>query len=495
MELPWRTTPIANPSRRWLRPAGYALLAIILILPVIQFQRGTMKYLNRAEEAREAHAGAPGPPLPPLSPGERGAVLEKDHKGAIGRWRADIQAFWRGENIYLGVAPTTIYVPPENPAPGEGWAVKHPNMPFVVMLLTPFTWLPVPLMALHFNLCKLAAAIAMIVMTARIVNHRNDRITDWVMLLGTLAAIDFTVGDIQHGNTNTFVAASVIAHLYFYRRGNDSLAGIFLALGICLKLTPALFLLYWLWQRQWKVLFACALALPAMMLVPALFSGWGFYWWCMTTWWNNLIGPALGGQWYPNFINQSLSGIVGRYFSGGDAGNYMWDPDTAPVPFRHGWITVVELGPAGAKAVLIALQAMIVGAFLWAIGWRILPRDDGRRALHYGMAASMMLLLNQRSWDHHATYLLIAHAAIAYAAAQSVLSRRARTVVAILQIASVLWIHFWSDDLMEQLWGEDGAARVTAYGTTFWHFLLVWILCLALTFALRKKAPPYHAPG
>src|SRR5687768_372211 len=141
MELPWRT-PIVNARWRWLRPAGYALILLLLIAPLIQFQRGTMKYLELAREAERTAALTP----------QEAAEAGKDHKGAIGRWRSDIRHFWQGENIYLGVVPEGVYIPPLDHAPGEGWAVKHPNMAFVVLLLTPFAYLPVPVMALLFNL-------------------------------------------------------------------------------------------------------------------------------------------------------------------------------------------------------------------------------------------------------------------------------------------------------------------------------------------------------
>lgn len=473
MELSWQTTPILNPRRRWLRPAGYLLIALILILPVIQFQRGTIKYLERAQEDQEP-----------------GAEAGKDHKGAIGRWRREIHDFWLGHNIYLR---SEVVEESGVVAAGDGDSrVLHPNMPFVVLLLSPFTWLPVPLMALAFNLCKLVAAAATIWMAAAVVNHRSLRVSDWVAFLGVLASIDFFIGDIQHGNTNTFVAAAVVAHLYFFRRGRDGLAGVFLALGICLKLTPALFILYWLWQRQWKLVGATGAALAAMILIPALFTGWEFFATCMATWWGELIGPSLGGAWYPYHINQSLPAMVGRLFSGGESGNYLWDPDEQRLATEFGWITLIDLGPEGARMLLRGLQCVLVASTVWAIGWARLRRDDGRRALHYGMIAALMLLLNQRSWDHHATYLIISHLAIAYAAARSALPRGTRWWLGGVQIASVVWMLLVSGDLIEEVFGDAGAHRFLAYGTAFWHFLVVWSLCLVVSIKLRGVESPYR---
>ena len=66
------------------RVACYALFAVALLAPVVQFQHGTMKNLAKAESAAEASSDV------------------KTHKGAIGRWRTAIHQFWDGRNIYRG---------------------------------------------------------------------------------------------------------------------------------------------------------------------------------------------------------------------------------------------------------------------------------------------------------------------------------------------------------------------------------------------------------
>jgi hypothetical protein len=80
-----------------------------------------------------------------------------------------------------------------------------------------------------------------------------------------------------------------------------------LALAICLKLTPALFVLYWVWQREWMLLASTFAALVLLILSPAAFTGWPAYATSMATWWGATVGPGWSGtQWYPASINQSL---------------------------------------------------------------------------------------------------------------------------------------------------------------------------------------------
>lgn len=470
--LPYEMRPLPRKDR-WIRPAVYLAIAALFLGLVYQFHRGTVKQLRKAAEARGA------------------GITEgvKQHKGAIGRWRFDVQQFWAGQNIYLAPLPPGQ----ERDRQRDAWPAKHPNMPVVVVMLTPFYALSPPMTALAWNVLKLLALAVTVLMTVAVVNHDGRRMPEWVALLAFLASANFIVADFQHGNTNVFVAAAVVGHCYAWRRGHDFLAGVVLALAICLKLTPALFVLYWLWQREWKLLAYTFVALPLLILGPALLVGWSFYAESMATWWSSTVGPGLTGtQWYPASINQSLSGMVSRYFLSGDNGNFLWAPDDEPVPSEFGWITVIDLGPVWAKRLLQLLQAFVVIVSFWAIGLRRLPRDDGRRGLHYGLVVSMIMLLNQRTWDHHAAPLILAYFAIAYAAwSANATPQWRRGVGYALLTVSVLAL-LSGDDPMKLLFGEAGSDRAAAYGTTFWHFLAVWLLCVIAARKLRGRSDPYH---
>src|SRR5690606_31193025 len=134
----------------------------MLLIPVIKFESDTLRTLRRAEAARL-----------------RGEEPDKTWRGAIGRWARDIEAFWDGENIYLPMLP-----------PGEaetrdraGWPALHPNMPVVVVLLTPFVLMPPAAMALVFALAKMAAWLAAILMGMRVALHDGRRMSAGIALL------------------------------------------------------------------------------------------------------------------------------------------------------------------------------------------------------------------------------------------------------------------------------------------------------------------------
>jgi len=476
-----------------LRILAYVALGGALITPVVQFQTQTHRNLRKAAKFDRKH-----PNWTPADADDGGPERPKPHKGAIGRWRKAVHAFWAGQDIYRKLKDV-----PEDAAPGSRvWL--HPNMPFVVILLTPLAYLPVPAMALTWNVLKLISLFATFAMLARVASHKDRPIADWVLGLALAWSVVLIAGDIQHGNTNVFVLCAVVGHLWWYRRGRDAPAGAALALAICLKMTPAIFLLYWLYQRNWKLLvWAAAALLVFVVIVPAAAVGAERYTALNQSWLDNLIFPGLlEGAWYPIHINQSIPGVFSRYFLDGPNGNIFWNPDDNPYEMqdKFAWITLAAMSPATVKMLIRLSQLAVVALAAWAIGWRRLPRDDGRRALHYGLVVIAMLLCNQRTWDHHAGLLLIATAAIWQAIAFGRFTRKVRPAALLLTVAGGLMLLVSKSGVLEaigRLFGRTGdeaeafADVGKAYGPLFCHFLLLLAACVVLAVAIRKSEPPY----
>jgi hypothetical protein len=508
--LPFACPPVGGgPLRPWARPircAAWMLLAAALIVPAVQFQISTVRMYRAAAEWDRQH------PDWSFAQGKKtGLARPSGDKGAIGRWRRAARQFWQGANIYetvpadyLAKSTATVSALTDPTLYGVVWL--HPNTPFTVILLSPLAYLPANWMALLYNVLKLLAVAAAVLMSARLAAHDGRRVADWVVLLGALWMLTFVVGDVQHGNTNIFSMVAVAGHLWLYRRGRDLAAGGALAVAICLKMTPALFLLYWLYQRSWKVLASSLAALVLLgVVVPAAAVGPQRYATLAGTWFQNLIRPGLvKGSWYPDHMNQSLSGVVSRYFLSGRDGDIDWGPDDDPLyqnP-RHAWITLVPLSDSAARGLLRGGQLLIVAAMAWAIGWRRLPRDDGRRGLHYALVLLGMMLLNQRTWTHHAAVLLPAGVAIWQAIAYGRVSRPARAwaLGLVLAAGAINWLARGETfALIARLAGRthEQAARWVevgrAAGPTCYFFLLMLAATVVLAVSLRRAEDPYAA--
>lgn len=471
LSLPYKLDP--NPPNRWPRVLGSILVALMLLAPVIA---ETLEPIRRMAKAQERAA--------------RGETGEHEiMRGALGRWRHDIRAFWAGENIYLPPLPEVVSQAGER---GD-WPALHPNMPLVVVLLTPFTLLPTAAIAGVYAVAKLAAWIWAMILALRLATHDQRLMSGGVALLAFVAAWDFFMTDISHANTNIFVALFIMLHLWCFRTQRDIAAGIWLALAICLKMTPALFVVYWLFQRQWKLVVSSGVAFVLLTLSPVVLLGAERLIQDLHAWWTYIIYPAtIGGAWWPTNNNQSLHAMIARLFIRGPWGNYVMDTDFPPTEqARFASIAIYDLGPIGARRLLQGLQLLLLLVTAMAIGGRRLPRDDGRRALHWGMVSALMLLFSQRTWDHHAVHLMIAHCAAAYTIFYGRLSQRAGTITGWVFIAAFLWMFATSGDILKGIFGKEGLDRINAWGTTFWHFVAMWGLCLYLALKLRREDDPY----
>jgi hypothetical protein len=216
------------------------------------------------------------------------------------------------------------------------------------------------------------------------------------------------------------------------------------------------------------------------------------------SWFNHVIAPAtVRGGWYPEHINQSLSGVVSRYFLAGPNGDIYWGPDDDPhyQGTEHGWITLKALPEWAAKAILRSGQLAIVLLLAWAIGWRILPRDDGRRAMHYGMVVLAMLLLNQRTWQHHVAVMLPGAVAIWQGIAAGQASRRARAwALGLVAVAGGLLALARGEvfEAIARLTGRHGQAAEAfadackAFGPTFYYVAFLFAAAVILSVSLKK---------
>jgi len=133
----------------------------------------------------------------------------------------------------------------------------------------------------------------------------RQRVPTGALGLALLAAAPAVLGDFQHANTNVFAMGFLVGHMWLSGRGRDVLAGAALALAVCVKVTPALFLPYWLYQRNWKLLGGAAAglvllvaAMPAALLGPARAAA------VTTQWVDRLVLPNVGSaSWYPQHVN------------------------------------------------------------------------------------------------------------------------------------------------------------------------------------------------
>ncbi len=161
-------------------------------------------------------------------------TLKASHGGsAIIRWHQQLQGLGE-ENIYE--------------------RYNYPNPPVMALLLRPLVELPPVAAALVWFYLKVGMTLLALRWVFRMVESGGVPFPPWAKGLTMLLSLRPILGDLLHGNVNLFILFLVVAALSLFHRRWEVPAGVVLGLAIACKVTPALFVPYFLWKRSWKAL-------------------------------------------------------------------------------------------------------------------------------------------------------------------------------------------------------------------------------------------------
>lgn len=259
-------------------------------------------------------------------------------------------------------------------------------------------------------------------------------------------------------------------------------SGLLVGAGAAMKATPLLFFPYFLWKRWWFAAAAVVLAFAALSLLPELFfhSDTGRTY--LEDWFHTFVAgmnpadldaPAAAsrpGTWRAwNFLNQSLSGTIYRFFT------------VAPPGDDGVNIAIAELSPRTIKLLTYAAMAALLALFLFATRPVPPPEGDPERRLRlsgeFGLFLCGMVLFSPMSSKSHFCVLLIGQAFLI----AHVMRRRDSTTVALLAAIALLSILSTRSVLSRSV--EDA---VLACGPVTWAALLT---ALAIARVLHRSRP------
>ena len=218
-------------------------------------------------------------------------------------------------------------------------------------------------------------------------------------------AARFVIRDFAEVGVNTALVALTWLAIYLWRERRDLSAGLSLGLAIALKCTPAIFVGYFLWKRQWRVAFFAATAAALFTLAPILVQGPASWWNHMTAWSTGALtvvtndDPSMGVLGPERPQNLSLRPALARYLIHLPAGH----PGRVTHPF---YIDVLNLPPSVANWIIKTILLMMLGMFLWWSRRPVVTRDEPRLLWEFAAVSILMLLFSPITWGQHCVALL-----------------------------------------------------------------------------------------
>lgn len=320
---------------------------------------------------------------------------------------------------------------PQISALGDGVDIaqrfNYPNPPIMALLLYPLARLPAAAQELGLSekAASILAALCWFYIKAgltllafrwvfQIVEEPSRPFPLWAKCLTALLALRPIMSDLQHGNVNLFILFLVVAALVAYRRQRDLLAGIMLGLAIACKVTPALFVPYFLWKRSWKALFGCAAGVVLFLwpgLVPACFMGWEHNQNHLVSWYFDMVHPfVIEGKVTSEHHNQSLPGLVARLATHSPSFSTYVNKEYTPTHYDN----LLDLPPARARWLVKGCMGLFALMIMWVCRTPTTPRAGWRLSAEFSIVLLGMLLFSERTWKHHCVTLVLPFAVICY---------------------------------------------------------------------------------
>jgi hypothetical protein len=383
----------------------------------------------------------------------------------FGAYYAAGHAVLTGENMYTAASP-------------KGREYLYP--PTLAVLLAPLTLLSEPAAAVPWTLLSLAAIGGSLALCARAVGARG-REARCVALLSLLCVFRPLNSELGNGQANHFVLLCLALMVWLFAGEKKLQAGLALAGGICLKVTPALVCGYLLFKREWRALAGTALGLIFLLgIVPSIALGPRGALEANLAWVDKMARPyasvpkdvrEIGRENPGHAPGNSLRPMVYRLLTWTDAASH-WDE---PI-----FLNVASLTPEVAENVYrcLALVMLVIAAAAWS--WRrAVPRE--RFLLEISLCLATMLLIAPVSRKAH-----FITAMIPFAVCVALYRRdRDRKLLRWL-VPSALLFNVTSSGFL----GRTGSVWALALGLYFLAGLLLWAGLVALNLRRADGSAP-----
>ena len=394
---------------------------------------------------------------------------------------------------------------PQISALGDGVDIaarfNYPNPPIMALLLYPLARLPDALQTLGVPekaaltvaaLCWFYIKAALTLLAFRwifqLVEERTRPFPLWAKCLTVLLAMRPIMSDLHHGNVNLFILFLVVAALAAYQRRRDGLAGLVLGLAIACKVTPALFVPYFLWKRSWKVLAGCTAGLFLFLwpgLVPATLMGWQHNERHLVSWYYDMVHPfVVEGKVTSEHHNQSLPGLVARLATHSPSFSTYVNDVYTPLHYDN----LLDLPPRQARWLVKGCMGLFALMVVWVCRTPTTPREGWRLGAEFSIILLGMLLFSERTWKHHCVTLVLPFAVICYFLATAAPGKGLRAYLIGSLAATMLLMAATSNTAQDGASHHDRlyqlfAKQAQVYGT----FVLAYFVLLAALIVLLRR--------
>lgn len=336
-----------------------------------------------------------------------------------------------------------------------------PYPPFFGMTFAPAALLPMPFARAVYYSGGVAALLVLLWTMRRLVGSAFSLTGTqpfWVSATAAFLSIQFIIHDQAVAGLNTALVALTWLGVYLWRQSRDVLAGLSLGAAIAIKCTPAIFLGYFLWKRQWRMAICTAAAALFFTAAPMAWQGPHSWTMHMKDWINTAIHGVAGSgfETHEDFRdkNMALRPVLMRYLVRMAPANDHLALDPPPLDF-------LNLSPRLATWIVSSVLLGLLATFMWWSRGRVVERDDSRLLWELAAAGVLMVLFSPITWEQHCVALL--PACYLVAALLITRDRLPRWVIIVMSFYVFFCALLGRDLIGRNLWLRLGNYHITTF--------------------------------
>lgn len=356
----------------------------------------------------------------------------------------------------------------------DGLHVPYP--PFWAMAWSPIAALSLPAAKMVCYPLTLAA-LGLVMWLLNRLTAQHLALSNTKRIWATIAAIAlvsrFLVRELPECGPNLLLLSLCWSAIYLWTRSRDLPAGICLGLATAMKCTPAIFIAYFAWKRQWKFVAASLVAAAAFFIAPIVWQGSSDYEFHVRLWLNNLrlgadqANPTVGVLGPETLQNLSLRPAIARWLMHLPAGH--------PSRLDHpAYLEFLNLSPVIADRITKLALVALLASIGWTFRQRIVRRDDLTVVWECAAIGTLALLLSPITWYQHCVALL----PVFYLFTRTAVAR-GRPANWMLAVAATFLLIVLI--LSRGVLGRDAALLLASYHLT------TWAICGALLLAIGGR--------
>jgi hypothetical protein len=247
-----------------------------------------------------------------------------------------------------------------------------------------------------------------------------------------------------------------------------------------MKVTPIIFVAYFIWRRRWIVAAATLGGVVFWSLLPAAAFGWNQNLRWLGQWAGIMLVPYIAQGKVVYATSQSIGSFALRLLSDMPA----FDSHRGGVVESH-YMNVASLSQTTVHQIVRALMVAVGAAGLWWARRPLLTLRSPRYIVEIGAVAAFMLWFSERTWIPHYVSFVLTLASAGMIVSDVNAPPRSRELVRRALIVFFVVTLFASE--VGGVFGPDGVDWAKAAGVYLWPSILVTATAVIASTALRPQ--------